>query len=151
MKRPLFLVLAAALVAGTMVAGGATPAAAQGVGVTMGVGNWDNDRWHSDNWRFRNQRHFRRDFGPGFRFGVPASRAFYRDRFRDRDCWRDWSGRVVCQRPHYRRTFGPSFAFSSPNFSFSFGAPARRAFHRPGFPDRDCWRDWSGRMVCRRW
>ena len=100
MKRPLSLVLAAALAAGSM-AVGAAPAAAQGAGVTFGVGNWNNDRWHYDEngWRSRN-RH-RDHFAPGFsfQFGMPYphARAYYRPRYRDRDCWRDWDGALICR------------------------------------------------------
>ena len=99
MKRTLSLALAAALAAGTMVMG-AAPAAAQGVGVTFGVGNWDNDGWHDDNRRYgRHYGHHRHHVAPGFsfNFGVPASGAYYRPYYRDRDCWRDWDGALVCR------------------------------------------------------
>jgi hypothetical protein len=102
MKRPLSLVLAAALAASTM-AISVGPAAAQGVGVTFGVGGWDNDRWHGDDgWRYRHYRH-RDDFAPGFSFSIgtpyPYSRAYYHPRhyYRDRDCWRQWDGEIVCR------------------------------------------------------
>ena len=103
MKRPLYLVLAAALAAGTM-ATTSVPASAQGVGVTFGIGNWDNDRWHYDDngyGHYRHHRHHHRDHvAPGFymNFGVPhpEARAYYRPRYRDRDCWRQWDGDVVC-------------------------------------------------------
>jgi hypothetical protein len=99
MKRPLSLVLAGVLAAST-IAVSAVPVAAQGVGVEFGVGNWNNDRWHSDN-GWRHHRHFRHrdNFAPGFSFsfGVPGPRAYYRPHYRDRDCWRDYYGELICR------------------------------------------------------
>ena len=106
MKRPLTLVLAAALAAGTM-AITSVPASAQGVGITFGVGNWNNDRWHYDDNGYGHHRHHRHHnydhVAPGFymNFGVanPGARAYYHQRhhyYRNRDCWRQWDGAVVC-------------------------------------------------------
>lgn len=103
MKRPLTLVLAAAIAAGTM-AFSAAPVSAQSVGMTFGVGNWNNDRWHYDDngWRNRHHRRHHRDHvAPGFymNFGVPnpGARAYYHPRRHHRDCWRDWDDHLVCR------------------------------------------------------
>jgi hypothetical protein len=98
MKRPLSLVLAAALVASTM-AVSVAPAAAH-FGVTIGTGGWDNDRWHDDGYRYR---HHRRDnfVAPGFsfNFGVPDQqpRAYYHHRRHHRDCFRNDYDELVCR------------------------------------------------------
>ena len=98
MKRPLSIALAAALVAGTL-AMSAPPAAAQGIefGVTNRSGEW-HDGWRHDGWRHRRHRDH---FAPGFsfNFGVPfphARYSYYRPR--ERDCFRDWDGALVCRR-----------------------------------------------------
>jgi Ni/Co efflux regulator RcnB len=103
-KRPLSLLLAAALVAGTM-AVSIAPAAAENFGVTVGVGNWNNDRWHDDdngNWRHhRHHRHNDTVIVPGFslNLGVPYEepRAYYHHRRHHNDCWRNDYNELVCR------------------------------------------------------
>jgi hypothetical protein len=100
MKRPLSLVLAAALALGT-VGASVAPAAAQNFGVTIGTGGWDNDRWHGDDgWRHHRHRH-RDHVAPGFYFNFglpnPGARAYYHPRRHHRDCWWDDYGERVCR------------------------------------------------------
>jgi hypothetical protein len=99
MNRPLSLVLAAAFAASMAVS--VAPAAADNFGVTVGVGNWDNDGWQGDNGR-RHHGHRQHDnFSPGFsfNFGVPDQqpRAYYHHRRHHRDCFRNDYDELVCR------------------------------------------------------
>lgn len=98
MKRPLSILVAAALIAGSTAAGVA-PASAIEFGISTRSGEWHNDRW-DDNWRWNNHRHHRhRDVGPHFSFSLglpfPGPRAYYRP-YRD-DCYRGWDGALYCR------------------------------------------------------
>jgi hypothetical protein len=98
MSRPLSLIMAGALVAGT-VAMSAAPASAIEFGVTARSGEWHNEQWRdwNDDWRWRGHRSH---FEPGFSFNIgvpfPTARAYYRP-YRERDCYREWDGSLYCR------------------------------------------------------
>ena len=96
MKRPLSIALATALAVSTLAI--TVPASAGGIefGVSNRSGEW-HDGWRGDRgWRHGHRRHH---FEPGFSFsfGTPFPHRYSYYRPRERDCFRDWDGALVCR------------------------------------------------------